>query len=713
MDSNQREVQLRAEVAALCSRLTALEQVVCGEDALKRIEHLLAFQAEAPFGFCALDTELRFVFVNDWLARITGLPVEQHLGRKFREIFPDWDALVNERICDVINSGEPMLDRTVALEFPTQRHLRKQFQLSCFPVTFEKGTIEGLNCLVREIGDEKETDVASFNSEGDTNGALSQTDAISSVTAPEADQGNNTSCRCNRTQSGQIESLQQSDHAQLQLITDNLPAMIAYFDSNQRYQFANNRYANVIGLPREQIIGAKVETVLGQRAYESVRRWIEAGLSGQRVNFEMLLPLEFGEDAWLDVTYAPDVVAPNVVRGMYVLGYDISERKRTEETLKHSEARLNAILQTAADAIITITDKKIISSFNRSAEQLFGYSAQEVLGKNVRILVPQPDADRHDSYVDNYLATGQAKIIGSIRELQAVRKDGTLFPIELSISEKCWSGKRGFVGIVRDISERKRVEEEMRKAHEKIIQHQRHETEYAEAKLKELKKVLVSQTQLAIVGQMSTQIAHDLRNPLGAASNAVYYLKRKVPTEESKYHEYLDLIQDEINVCAHIIGDLLDLTRDDTPIREIVNLEKSVRSSLTRINMPSEVTLCFSCNPDPFLFSFDEVKFRRVLDNLFMNSLDALKGTGVISVIARRSEAADEITISDSGPGVLAELREKIFEPFFTTHTKGTGLGLPICRRIIERHGGTIELTDNDKQGTEFKILLPRKPLDD
>jgi signal transduction histidine kinase len=248
------------------------------------------------------------------------------------------------------------------------------------------------------------------------------------------------------------------------------------------------------------------------------------------------------------------------------------------------------------------------------------------------------------------------------------------------------------------VMERKEAEQQMRRQQELV-----------EQELEKAKEELVLRTRLAAVGQMSAQVAHELRNPLGAVSNAVYYLQRHVPASEEKWSEYLHLIDNEVTTCNRFIGELLDVTRAKAPIRETTNLAHLVERVLTRHDVPQRVDIQLVCDPDPFEIFADNDQIVQVLDNLLQNALDASgQKAARIKIRAYRDAESDIITVQDAGSGIPPEHRASVFDVLFTTKSSGTGLGLPICKQIIEKHGGTIELLDELSPGTTFQIRLPR-----
>ena len=233
--------------------------------------------------------------------------------------------------------------------------------------------------------------------------------------------------------------------------------------------------------------------------------------------------------------------------------------------------------------------------------------------------------------------------------------------------------------------------------------------EHIEQELKRAKSRLIRQTRLATIGQVAASIAHELRNPLGAVRNANYYLQRRAPADDPTWSEYLSLIEREVGTAERIISTLLEMSRTVEPRVEAVNLDDAVRKAFGRIENAQAIELRCTLDSDPFIIMADPEQFRQVLVNLLTNAVQAMDGIGCIHVAATSSDTFDTITIRGEGPGVAEDVRDAIFEPLFTMKAKGIGLGLPICRQFIERHGGTLDLVETEATGTAFCLRLPRK----
>jgi len=384
-----------------------------------------------------------------------------------------------------------------------------------------------------------------------------------------------------------------------------------------------------------------------------------------------------------------------------------SERKQAEEQLRESRDFLEKLLGYTNVPIIVWNSAGRIIRFNRAFERLTGYAVAEVIGQELSILFPEPG--EAESIVEFARAMG-----GQHRESVEVPircKNGvtrTLLWNSANVYSEDGATLLAVIAQGVDITERNEAEEATRQAQEKRLDRQRHEAESVETELAEVREELVK-TRLAAIGQISASIAHELRNPLGSVRNAVFYLKRHLPKDEPELTEFLQIIENEVEDADRIIGNLLELTRRKPAAKQAVDLRQLVEDAFSRIRDTDEVRCQVSTDPDPFEIQADPDQFRQILINLGKNAVQAMKGKGELIVQASRSASCDVIVVRDTGSGVPGDVRERLFEPLMTTKSKGTGLGLTICRQIVDRHGGTIELVENEGPGAAFQISLPRE----
>jgi len=261
------------------------------------------------------------------------------------------------------------------------------------------------------------------------------------------------------------ESLRESRH-RFAVFAQNVSALFAYVGADERFRFVNEGFQEFFGVSASELIGRTVREVIGERAYAHAKPHFEAVLSGQEQQFERSVLLDADDERWLHVHYVPDFDGNGAVQGVFTLARDITDRKTAELALKQSRDRLAAVVNTATDAILTIDAQGAIESFNPAAEGMFGYAAEEVIGENVKILMPEPFRSGHDGYIRSYRETGEARIIGIGRELKALRKDGSIFPVDLAVSD-IEQGRR-FTGIIRDIEPRKRYQVDLARSREAL-----------------------------------------------------------------------------------------------------------------------------------------------------------------------------------------------------------------------------------------------------
>lgn len=358
-------------------------------------------------------------------------------------------------------------------------------------------------------------------------------------------------------------------------------------------------------------------------------------------------------------------------------------------TSDQNEALLAAVLQTAIDAIITIDDRGVIQQANHAVEKLFGYTVGEVVGKNVSMLMPEPDRSRHDDYLRGYKETRQAAIIGIGREVMGKRKDGSLIQVDLAVSEVKIGGRTLFAGILRDMTQRNRAEAELKDAEQKIIQSER----------------------LAAIGQMMTGIAHESRNALQRSRACLDMLELDLEAHD----EQKDLVQR----TRYALLELQTLYEEVRSYAAPIVLEKSIENvaalcSEVWVKILEErgaIPIALEVQAvAPVPCKLDKYRISQVIRNVFENAIAVSKPGSKITVVCIKPKLLDreaiQIRIMDEGPGLDSVQRERIFEPFYTTKTKGTGLGMAICQRIIDAHGGTISI-GNPEIGAEIVIEIP------
>ena len=374
---------------------------------------------------------------------------------------------------------------------------------------------------------------------------------------------------------------------------------------------------------------------------------------------------------------------------------DITDRKAAELALRESELRLRSILDTVPDAIVVIDAQGIIQSFSPAAERLFGHDRAEVIGHNVNILMPAPYRAAHDGYIERYLRTGERRIIGIGRVVTGRRKDGETFPMELQVGEFTFAGRRYFTGFARDLTER----------------------QGAERRIQDLQAELLHASRLSVMGQMASTMAHELNQPLTAVTNYLEAGRQLLATGAGgpeRINEMMEKAIAQAQRAGDVIRRLRGFVGKGETERSIQSLNQLVEEALAlalvgvrqrgvRASLELDHTL------PPVLV--DQVQIQQVVLNLVRNAVEAMEqverreltvGTRTIP-----QQGMAEVIVADTGPGIAPELSDRLFQPFVTTKATGMGLGLSICREIVEAHHGRLTTAPASSGGTVFRVALP------
>ncbi len=370
-------------------------------------------------------------------------------------------------------------------------------------------------------------------------------------------------------------------------------------------------------------------------------------------------------------------------------------RSDTERALRLSEAHLRSVLETVPDAIIVIDDRGHIESFSPSAERLFGYGAAEAVGRNVKMLMPQPYRDQHDGYLARYLRTGERRIIGIGRVVMGQRADGSTFPMELAVGEINIDGRRFFTGFVRDITERQTTR----------------------ARLQELQSELLRASRLSAMGQMAAALAHELNQPLTAIINYVQACRRMLAASEGvtleRLQETMDKAVGQASRAGQIICRMRQFIQKGETERQAEDVNKLIEeaSALALVGAKEiGIVVRMELSPEMPAVLVDRIQIQQVLLNLIRNSVEALATSERREICIESAYPGGpmvEIAVSDTGPGLDDAVTRQLFQPFVSTKSKGMGLGLSISRAIVDAHGGRLWATPNNGSGISFRFTLP------
>lgn len=360
---------------------------------------------------------------------------------------------------------------------------------------------------------------------------------------------------------------------------------------------------------------------------------------------------------------------------------DTVEQLRPDSPGRIAEARWRAVIDAAVDGIIVIDSRGRIEVFNAAAQRMFGYPEAEVMGQNVKLLMPEPDHSRHDGYLSHHVTTGERKIIGIGRAVTGKRKDGQTFPLHLSVGEMEIDGEPHFTAILHDLSSRAELEDRLHEA-----------------------------TAMARLGEMAAVIAHEVRNPLAAVRGAIQVIGSRMKSDAGDAAIIKEIIA-RIDGLNTLIQDLLVFARPPKPKAALIDLRALLSSVVNLLKSDPafgqlEVTIAGEAPAvlsDPSLMTI-------VFQNLLINSAQAMHGRGAIEVSLQAADGWHRVDVADRGPGIPAEIRAALFRPFKTTKARGTGLGMATAKRLVELHAGRISVICPAEGGTTVTVELPSFP---
>lgn len=469
----------------------------------------------------------------------------------------------------------------------------------------------------------------------------------------------------------------------LETLFDGIAEEILVIDPQYEVRDVNRFFLERHGLTKADVLGKKCYEVIyeqdgGCRAIGENCPLKEALASGGRVEVvhrHKGRDGEMKESIRIMYPLAPESTEPQF---FVEIARDVTDLRTLINKVRESEKQFRAILDTATDAIVSIDEDHRVILFNNAAERIFGYKREEILGRNLNLLVPPQDGD-HYRLVRAFLDERGPEVMGKPIAVTGLRKGGEAFPMEIGLSHTEVDGKVTMTAIMRDVTVQRQLEK-------KLLQSER----------------------LAAVGQAVASVAHEVKNPLMIIGGFCNQIRRGMA--DQKTVQKLDLIVEEVRRLEQLVADLGDFTKEYKLLKRRTDINALVRDVLSivrQIGPQGEFVFEENLSPDLREVVCDPDKMRQVFMNLITNGMQAMEEGGRITLSTESLPEGVEIRIRDEGIGIREEDLMRIFEPFWTTRERGSGLGLAISFKIVHAHGGEIWAESRRGQGTVFHVRVP------
>jgi PAS domain S-box-containing protein len=488
---------------------------------------------------------------------------------------------------------------------------------------------------------------------------------------------------------------------QLESVLANVPDIIFSLDPDAaRLLYVSPASTRVLGVPAEALMGdmENWSATMHPEDRTWVRDWYRrAGQLGTQSTAEYRVVGLDGTVRWIQGTINPCRDETGAVTRIDGVARDVTERRLARERLRSREAELRGIVDSALDAVVAIDESGSITTWNPQAERIFGWPREEAIGRKLATtIIPPQHREAHQRGLSRYLATRESRIIGQRIEMTAMHRDGREFPVELAITSLHTEDGLSFSAFIRDVTERRRLEEQVRLAQK-----------------------------MEAIGTLAGGVAHDFNNLLTVMKVSVELALPALPAD-SPVRDDLRAIGEATDRAALLTRQLLTFGRkqevDPQPLR-LNDLVTNTTSMLKRI-IGEDVRLVVQCTSEPTVVQADLGQLEQVVMNLSVNARDAMAGGGELALLTdtvtideafcsthpwARPGSYVRLTVSDTGTGMDAETQARIFEPFFTTKPvgRGTGLGLAVVYGIVKQHGGLIHVYSEPGKGTAFRVYLP------
>lgn len=468
-----------------------------------------------------------------------------------------------------------------------------------------------------------------------------------------------------------------------QTIFDGISEEIMIIDKNGIIHDVNRVFLKERGLVKEAVVGKKCHDI---RSLSSIPCHLDDPECPLAKAIETNEKVEVTQHGGFGQSYAKalrrimyPVANPETGEQYFVeISRDVTEYRSLIERLRASEKKFKTILDTATDAIISIDENHKIILFNNAAEEIFQYKRNEILGRDLDLLIPQKYGN-HAIFVKRFMESKAPKFVGKTQSLTAVRKNGREFPIELGLSSHEIGAKTSFTAFIRDISVQK-----------------------------EMEKKLLQSGRLAAVGTTVAHVVHEIKSPLMIIGGFSYQIRNSL--EDQKALNKLDMILDEVGRLERLVANLGDFTKVYNLVTRSADINSVILDVIKILNgiYPAEkYALKTQLSPELPEINCDPDKLKQVIINVVTNGIQAMEEGGSIHIQTHKCDDSLEISIRDEGMGISEEDILHIFEPFYTTKDRGSGLGLAISFKIVEAHGGELRAESVQGKGTTFFIRLP------
>jgi PAS domain S-box-containing protein len=480
-------------------------------------------------------------------------------------------------------------------------------------------------------------------------------------------------------------------------IIDGSPNLIFLKDSDGRFLLVNREFERLIGISRDQIIGKTDDDLFKLRAAGALRTSDqEVPRSGEVMVLEEFATTDRGP-RWSDVQRFPIVDRDGRIYATVHITTDVTARKRAEEQLRLAEDRSRLVLDSSLDAVITIDANNAITGWSKSAEDIFGWSCEEAVGKHMAdTIIPMQYRQAHLRGLEHFLATGEGRILNTRIETAALHRTGHEFPVELTVTAIRFESTWHFTAFLRNLTEKRRVEEALREARDELTR----------------------MTRLTAMGQLSASIAHEINQPLTAiAANSdtcLHWLSRKEPNF-AKARAAAQRLAKDARRASEIIARIMALMNKTPVERALLDINDAIRDvmKLTQGELRKHrITTLAELHESVPRINGDRVQLQQVILNLVLNSIESMMlvedRPRTLSITSRvLDDKIVEVSFHDTGVGLGSTVVDRLFDAFFTTKHNGTGMGLAICRSIIEAHDGQISATPGAPFGAVFQFSLP------